>query len=556
MTETVHTAITARLAELGIPNRIDTDSYSSIVALFEEALATYRAEAACSSVGHTLSYAELDRLSAQFAGWLQYVAGLDSGDRVAIQMPNLIQYLVVCLGALRAGMVVVNTNPLYTERELEHQLTDAGVRVMVVQANVAQTAAAVLPRTGVERVVVTEIADLHPQPKRSLINFLVKYVKKMVPPFHIPEALKLNEVLKAGAATPFQAVTLAPSDLAMLQYTGGTTGVAKGAMLTHGNLVANVLQSDAFFKTHDMEGRGQTILQPLPMYHIYAFTASMYALRIGAHTALVPNPRDLPSVVKAFADYRPALFCGLNTLFVALCNNAAFRSLDFSNLQVTLSGGMALTHDAANRWQEVTGCRVSEGYGLTETSPTVSGNPGNGLQIGTIGVPVPSTEIQIRDTEGNVVSVDEPGELCVRGPQVMAGYWQRPEATAEVIDSEGWFATGDIALVQPDGYLRIVDRKKDMIVVSGFNVYPNELEDVLVAHPDVVECAAVGIPSENTGEAIRMFVVRSNPELTESAVRDFMREGLTGYKLPKSVVFKDDLPKTAVGKILRRELRD
>jgi len=556
MTETVHTAITARLAELGIPNRIDTDSYSSIVALFEEALATYRAEAACSSVGHTLSYAELDRLSAQFAGWLQHGAGLDSGDRVAIQMPNLIQYLVVCLGALRAGMVVVNTNPLYTERELEHQLTDAGVRVMVVQANVAQTAAAVLPRTGVERVVVTEIADLHPQPKRSLINFLVKYVKKMVPPFHIPEALKLNEVLKAGAATPFQAVTLAPSDLAMLQYTGGTTGVAKGAMLTHGNLVANVLQSDAFFKTHDMEGRGQTILQPLPMYHIYAFTASMYALRIGAHTALVPNPRDLPSVVKAFADYRPALFCGLNTLFVALCNNAAFRSLDFSNLQVTLSGGMALTHDAANRWQEVTGCRVSEGYGLTETSPTVSGNPGNGLQIGTIGVPVPSTEIQIRDAEGNGVSVDEPGELCVRGPQVMAGYWQRPEATAEVIDSEGWFATGDIALVQPDGYLRIVDRKKDMIVVSGFNVYPNELEDVLVAHPDVVECAAVGIPSENTGEAIRMFVVRSNPELTESAVRDFMREGLTGYKLPKSVVFKDDLPKTAVGKILRRELRD
>lgn len=556
MTETVHTAITAQLDKLGIPNRIDTDCYPSIVALFEEALAAYRTEAACSSVGHTLTYADLDRLSAQFAGWLQHDAGLDRGDRVAIQMPNLIQYLVVCLGALRAGMVVVNTNPLYTERELEHQLTDAGVRVMVVQANVAQTAAAVLPRTGVERVVVTEIADLHPQPKRALINFLVKYVKKMVPPFYIPGALKLNEVLKAGAATPFQAVTLAPNDLAMLQYTGGTTGVAKGAMLTQGNLVANVLQSDAFFATHDMEGRGQTILQPLPVYHIYAFTASMYALRIGAHTAFVPNPRDLPSVVKAFADYRPALFCGLNTLFVALCNNAAFRALNFSNLQVTLSGGMALTHDAANRWQEVTGCRVSEGYGLTETSPTVSGNPGNGLQIGTIGVPVPSTEIQIRDAEGNVLGVDEPGELCVRGPQVMAGYWQRPEATAEAIDSEGWFATGDIALVQPDGYLRIVDRKKDMIVVSGFNVYPNELEDVLVAHPDVVECAAVGIPSESTGEAVRMFVVRSNPELTEAAIRDFMRESLTGYKLPKSVVFKDDLPKTAVGKILRRELRD
>ena len=556
MTETVNTAIAERLDALGIPERIDTDSYPSIVALFEEALATYRTEAACTSVGHTLSYADLDRLSAQFAGWLQHDAGLDRGDRVAIQMPNLIQYLVVCLGALRAGMVVVNTNPLYTERELEHQLTDAGVRVMVVQANVAATAAAVLPRTGVEQVIVTEIADLHPQPKRTLINFLVKHVKKMVPAFHIPGALKLNDVLKAGAATPYRAVMLAPTDLAMLQYTGGTTGVAKGAMLTHSNLVANVLQSDAFFKTHNMEGRGQTMLQPLPVYHIYAFTASMYGLRIGAHTVFVPNPRDLPSLVKAFAEYPPALFCGLNTLFVALCNNEAFRALDFSNLQVTLSGGMALTHDAAKRWQEVTGCPVSEGYGLTETSPTVSGNPGNGLQIGTIGVPVPSTEIQIRDADGSVLGLDEPGELCVRGPQVMAGYWQRPEATAEVIDSDGWFATGDIALVQPDGYLRIVDRKKDMIIVSGFNVYPNELEDVLVAHPDVVECAAVGIPSESTGEAIRMFVVRSNPELTEDAVRDFMRAGLTGYKVPKSVVFKDELPKTAVGKILRRELRD
>ena len=427
---------------------------------------------------------------------------------------------------------------------------------MVVQANVAQTAASVLPRTGVETVVVTEIADLHPQPKRTLINFLVKYVKKMVPAFSIPGALKLNNVLNEGAKTPYRAVILNQDDLAMLQYTGGTTGVAKGAMLTHGNLIANVLQSDAFFETHDITGEGSTILQPLPVYHIYAFTASMYALRIGAHTAFVPNPRDLPSVVKAFDEHRPALFCGLNTLFVALCNDERFRELDFSDLQVTLSGGMALTHDAANRWAEVTGCRVSEGYGLTETSPTVSANPGNGVQIGTIGVPVPGTEIQIRDDTGAALGLDAPGELCVRGPQVMAGYWQRPEATAEVIDSEGWFATGDIALVQPDGYMRIVDRKKDMIVVSGFNVYPNELEDVLVAHPDVVECAAIGVQSESTGEAIRMFVVRSNPDLSEDDVRNFMREGLTGYKVPKSVVFKDELPKTAVGKILRRELRD
>lgn len=556
MTETVQSAIAARLDALSIPGRIDTDSYSSIVALFEDALSTYRDEAACSSVGQTLTYADLDRLSAQFASWLQHGSGLEQGDRVAVQMPNLIQYLVVSLGALRAGMVVVNTNPLYTEQELEHQLNDANVKVMVVQANVAQTVAAVLPTTAVETVVVTEIADLHPQPKRMLINFLVKYLKRMVPAFSIPDALTLNAVLKAGAKTPYHAVVLSRDELAMLQYTGGTTGVAKGAMLTHGNLIANVLQSDAFFATHNIDGRGSTILQPLPVYHIYAFTASMYALRIGAHTAFVPNPRDLASVVKAFDDHRPALFCGLNTLFVALCNDEAFRALDFSNLQVTLSGGMALTRDAANRWAEITGCGISEGYGLTETSPTVSANPGNGVQIGTIGVPVPSTEIQIRDDEGNPLGLDEAGELCVRGPQVMAGYWQRPEATAEVIDVDGWLATGDIALVQRDGYMRIVDRKKDMIVVSGFNVYPNELEGVLVAHPDVVECAAIGVLSVSTGEAIRMYVVRGNPDLSEDDVRNFMRERLTGYKVPKSVVFKNELPKTAVGKILRRELRD
>ena len=330
MTETVQTAIAEQLDVLGIPSHIDTKTYTSIVALFEEALSIYKDEVACSSVGHTLTYADLDRLSAQFAGWLQHDAGLAQGDRVAVQMPNLIQYLVVCLGALRAGMVVVNTNPLYTERELEHQLNDAGVKVMVVLANVAQTAADVLPKTGVETIVVTEIADLHPQPKRTLINFLVKHVKRMVPVFSIPSALKLNEVLRAGAKMPYRSVILNRDDLAMLQYTGGTTGVAKGAMLTHGNLVANVLQSDAFFETHDMTGRGSTILQPLPVYHIYAFTASMYALRIGAHTAFVPNPRDLPSVVKAFDEQKPALFCGLNSLFVALCNNEAFCKLDFS----------------------------------------------------------------------------------------------------------------------------------------------------------------------------------------------------------------------------------
>ncbi len=556
MSTDIQQVINEKLAALGINPSLEVDSYPSIVALFEQAFAAHANKLACSSLGRALTYAELDEASAAFASWLQHDSGLNQGDRVAIQMPNLIQYLVVCLGALRAGMVVVNTNPLYTERELEHQFKDAGVRLLVVQANVAATAAAVLPRTDVEKVVVTELADLHPMPKRLLINFVAKHVKKMVPQFSIPGMLKLNDVLRAGRRKPFRPVELAPADLAMLQYTGGTTGVAKGAMLSHSNLVANVLQCDELFKTNGLDDQDSTFMQPLPVYHIYAFTASMYALHGGAHTVFIPNPRDLDSVVAAFREYRPNLFCGLNTLFVALSNNPDFQALDFSRLKVTLSGGMALTIDAAERWESITGCAISEGYGLTETSPVVSSNPGNGKQLGTIGLPVPRTEVQVVDGDGKALGLDEPGELCVRGPQVMMGYWQRPEATAEVINQDGWFATGDVAVIQPDGYLRIVDRKKDMIVVSGFNVYPNELEDVLVRHPDVVECAAVGEPDPTSGEVIKMFVVRSNESLTEEAVRAYCREHLTAYKVPKKVVFRDELPKTNVGKILRRELRD
>jgi len=549
-------AIAQALSNVGIEMNIDTERFPNIVALFEDAFARHGQLTAGTSLGHDLSYQDLDRLTRDFAAWLQQGSGLQRGDRVAVQMPNLIQYLVVVLGVLRAGMVVVNTNPLYTEREVEHQFNDADVKLLVVQANVAQNASLVLPKTSVEQVIVTELADLHPAPKRHIINLVAKYVKKLVPPFDIPGAMKLRNVLKAGRALEFQPVPAGADELAMLQYTGGTTGVAKGAMLSHGNLVANVMQCDAFFASHKLAGAGDIFMQPLPVYHIYAFTASMYSLYVGAQTVFIPNPRDLPSLVKAFEQYKPRLFCGLNTLFVALCNDAAFKQLDFSTLKVTLSGGMALTEAAAAEWQDITGCVVSEGYGLTETSPVATSNPGGAQQIGTIGLPVPCTEVRVINDQGEPLGLDEAGELCIKGPQVMQGYWRRPEATAEVISPEGWFATGDVAVIQPDGYLRIVDRKKDMIVVSGFNVYPNELEDVLSKHPAVLECAAVGVRDETSGEIVKMFVVPRDASLTEQAVKDYCREHLTAYKVPRLVEFREDLPKTNVGKILRRELRD
>ncbi|MEL0037969.1 MAG: AMP-binding protein [Halieaceae bacterium] len=549
-------AITQALRNVGIEINIDTERFPNIVALFEDAFARHGQLKACTSLGHDLTYQDLDRLTRDFAAWLQQGSGLQRGDRVAVQMPNLIQYLVVVLGVLRAGMVVVNTNPLYTEREVEHQFNDADVKLLVVQANVARNASLVLPKTSVKQVIVTELADLHPAPKRHIINLVAKYVKKLVPPFDIPGAIKLRNVLKAGRALEFQPVPAGADELAMLQYTGGTTGVAKGAMLSHGNLVANVMQCDAFFASHKLAGAGDIFMQPLPVYHIYAFTASMYSLYVGAQTVFIPNPRDLPSLVKAFEQYKPRLFCGLNTLFVALCNDAAFKQLDFSTLKVTLSGGMALTEAAAAEWQDITGCVVSEGYGLTETSPVATSNPGGAQQIGTIGLPVPGTEVRVINDQGEPLGLDEAGELCIKGPQVMQGYWRRPEATAEVISPEGWFATGDVAVIQPDGYLRIVDRKKDMIVVSGFNVYPNELEDVLSKHPAVLECAAVGVRDETSGEIVKMFVVPRDASLTEQAVKDYCREHLTAYKVPRLVEFREDLPKTNVGKILRRELRD
>lgn len=543
-------------AELGIAPEVDFSRYNDVVAMAEHSFASFPERPAFASLGHSLTYADLDRLSGAFASWVQHCTDLEPGDRIAVQMPNLIQYPVVVLGALRAGLVIVNTNPLYSEREIEHQFNDAGVKALVVQANVAQTAARVLARTGVKYTLVTELADLHPPLKRVVINNVAKYIKKMVPPFEIPGAIGLNSALRQGAARAFTPVPLEREGLAMLQYTGGTTGVAKGAMLSHGNLVANALQVDGLLETHPLGEEAHVTVQPLPVYHIYAFMTSLYNMLKGSHMIYIPNPRDMGSVVKTLRDYQPDIFCGLNTLFMGLCNNEEFRKLDFSNLKLTLSGGMALTHAAAEHWQEITGCPVSEGYGLTETSPVVSTNPGNRITIGSIGIPVPGTEVKIVDDEGNALAIEQAGELLVRGPQVMQGYWQRPDETAKVMDPDGYFRTGDVAKIREDGFLQIVDRKKDMIVVSGFNVYPNELEDVLYEHPDVLECAAVGVPDETSGEVIKMFVVSISGKLTAEEVREFCRRSLTAYKVPKLVEFRSELPKTNVGKILRRELRD
>lgn len=544
------------LEELEIPLDIDLSRYDNLVDMVEHCVREHGDKPAFSSLGHTISYRQLDLLSGQFAGWLQHHTDLEPGDRVAVQTPNLIQYPVVVFGALRAGMVIVNTNPLYSERELRHQFNDAGVKALVVQANVAQTASRVLPDTGVRHVVVTELADLHPPLKRLLINNVAKHVKKVVPPFDIPGAIPLREALRLGGSSGFTSVRPARAELAMLQYTGGTTGVAKGAMLSHGNLIANVMQVDNLFASHGLGPEDRVMVQPLPVYHIYAFMTCIYSMHNGMHVVFIPNPRDLPSVVKTLKEYQPSIFCGLNTLFVALCNNEAFRKLDFSRLKVTLSGGMALSPAVAEEWKAVTGCDIAEGYGLTETSPVVSSNPGNRKILGTIGPPVPGTEVRIIDDAGNALPVGEAGELCVRGPQVMQGYWQRQDETDKVLNAQGWFCTGDVAKVREDGYLQIVDRKKDMIVVSGFNVYPNELEDVLYQHEDVVECAAVGISDPTSGEVIKMFVVSKSGNLTADEVREFCRRSLTAYKVPKLVEFRDELPKTNVGKILRRALRD
>jgi long-chain acyl-CoA synthetase len=454
---------------------------------------------------------------------------------------------------MRAGLVVVNTNPLYTERELEHQMNDSGARAMVVYAGMAAQALKVQPKTPVEKVIVTEIADMHPPLKRVLINTVVKRVKKMVPDFDSSKTISFRDALRKGQGFSYRPVRTGHDDPIVLQYTGGTTGVAKGAMLTNRNLIANMLQCYEFFKLALHEGE-ETLITPLPLYHIYAFTVHcMVLMYTGNQSVLIPNPRDIPGFVKELQNHKFSGFVGLNTLFVALCNNEDFKKLDFSALKLTISGGMALTHAAADTWKDVTGCAINEGYGMTESSPVISFNPPGFAQLGTIGIPAPSTDVKVVNDDGEDLPQGEAGELCVRGPQVMKGYWNRPQATDETI-VDGWLKTGDVAVLQEDGYMKIVDRKKDMIVVSGFNVYPNEIEDVITGHPKIVECAAVGVPSEKTGEAVKVYIVPSE-DVTDEELITYCREHLTAYKIPRLYERRTELPKTNVGKVLRRELR-
>ncbi|AMO74967.1 MULTISPECIES: long-chain-fatty-acid--CoA ligase FadD2 [Pseudomonas] len=548
----------------GVPSQLDLGAYKSVVEVFERSCKRFADRPVFSNMGVTLTYAELDRLSAAFAAYLQRNTDLKPGERIAVQMPNILQYPIAVFGALRAGLVVVNTNPLYTAREMRHQFKDSGARALVYVNLFGKLVQEVLPDTGIEYLIEAQMGDLQPALKGLLVNAAVKYVKKMVPDYRLPQAVPFKEVLRQGRGHALQPVKVGLEDLAVLQYTGGTTGVAKGAMLTHGNLVANMLQVDACLSQHGPDGRplmnegGEVMIAPLPLYHIYAFTANcMCMMHNGNHNVLISNPRDIPGFIKELKKWRFSSLLGLNTLFVALMEHPEFKDLDFSNLKVTNSGGTALVSATAERWKAATGCTVVEGYGLTETSPVVSTNPyGELARLGTVGIPVPGTALKVIDDEGNEQPLGERGELCVKGPQVMKGYWQRPEATEEVLDAEGWLRTGDIAVIDEDGFVRIVDRKKDLIIVSGFNVYPNEIEDVVMAHPKVANCAAVGVPDERSGEAVKLFVVAREPGLTVEELKAYCKENFTGYKVPKQIVLKEALPMTPVGKILRRELRE
>ncbi|WP_431023750.1 AMP-binding protein [Halomonas sp. H5] len=543
-------------AMLSGPELQGLDEYRSVMDVFRTSVKRFADKPAFSCMGQVLTYGELDKLSRDFAAWIQHETDLEPGDRIAIQLPNVLQFPVAMFGAMRAGLVVVNTNPLYTEREMTHQFKDSGAKAILILANMADKLEKILDQTDIQKVLVTELGDLHGFPKRLLINAVVKYVKKLVPKYSLPTAIPFRQALAKGAGHQARDVELSLEDLAVLQYTGGTTGRAKGAMLTHRNLVANMLQAQAAIGAGLGEGC-ETVIAPLPVYHIYTFTVNcLFLVETGNHSVLIPNPRDLEGFVKTLKGMPFTAFIGLNTLFNALCNRDDFKALDFSRLKLTISGGMALTHAAAERWEQVTGCPVAEGYGMTETSPIVTFNPVDAIQLGTIGKPVAGTRVKVVDAEGQVLPFGEPGELCVQGPQVMKGYWNLPEETAEALGEDGWIGTGDIAVLQEDGYVKIVDRKKDMIVVSGFNVYPNEVEDVVASHPDVVEVAAVGVPDDNTGEAVKLFVVSKNPDLDAETLRAWCKKELTGYKVPKTVEFRDELPKTPVGKVLRRELRD
>ncbi len=541
----------------GVPAAIDVDAYRSVVEVFEESVKAYADRPAFSNFGVTITYRQLDAYSAALGAYLQGTLGLEKGDRVAIMMPNLLQNAIAIFAVLRAGLTVVNTNPLYTPRELEHQLNDSGAKAIVIVENFATTLQAVIGRTDVRHVILTRMGDMLGFPKGAIVNLVVKHLKKMVPAFSLPGAIPLKKALAEGAGQSLVTPPLEHDDIAFLQYTGGTTGVAKGAMLTNKNLIANLQQASAWLAPTTREGE-EIIITALPLYHIFSLTANCLTfMKIGGLNHLITNPRDMPGFVKELKSVPFTTITGVNTLFNGLLNTPGFSSIDFSHLRLAIGGGMAVQRAVAEEWKRVTGVPLIEAYGLTETAPAVSINPLDLPEFNaSIGVPVPSTEVCLRDDDGNEVGIGEPGELCVRGPQVMKGYWQRPEATAEVLDEDGWLRTGDVAEIDDAGFLRIVDRKKDMILVSGFNVYPNEIEDVVASHPGVLEVGAIGVPDERSGEAVKVVVVKKDPAVDSDAIIAFCREQLTGYKVPRTVEFRDELPKSNVGKILRRELRD
>ncbi|MHC9058485.1 long-chain-fatty-acid--CoA ligase FadD [Pantoea sp. SORGH_AS_0659] len=539
-----------------VPAEINADRYASLVDLFEHATEQYADQVAFINMGQPMTYRQLEKQSRAFAAWLQQGLGLKQGDRVALMMPNLLQYPVALFGVLRAGMVVVNVNPLYTPRELKHQLVDSGASAIVIVSNFAHTLEKVVAETPIKHVMLTRMGDQLAPVKATLVNFVVKYVKKLVPKYHLPGAVPFRSALSQGEQMTYQRPTVTNDDLAFLQYTGGTTGVAKGAMLTHRNMQANLEQTKATYGKLLRPGKEQ-VVTALPLYHIFALTVNgLLFLDLGGTNLLITNPRDIPGFVKELSKFPFTAITGVNTLFNALLNDANFNKLDFSTLRLSAGGGMAVQKAVAERWEKLTGHYLLEGYGLTECSPLVSVNPYDiTCHTGSIGLPVPSTDVRIVDDEDKDVAPGEAGELCIRGPQVMTGYWQRADATDEVLKN-GWLHTGDIVTVDSEGFIRIVDRKKDMILVSGFNVYPNEIEDVLMQHEKVREAAAIGVPSDLSGEAVKVCIVKKDPSLTKEEVLDHCRRQLTGYKVPKIIEFRDELPKTNVGKILRRELRD
>ena len=544
----------------GVPANINVEQYGSLVALLDESFKKYAGRMAYKFMGKAITFAQIDDASRALAAYLQ-AQGLEKGDRIAIMMPNVPQYPVACAAVLRAGYVVVNVNPLYTPRELEHQLKDSGAKLIIIVENFATTLQQVLAAVPTKKIVITALGDMLGFPKSALVNYVVRNVKKMVPAYELPGAVKFNDALAQGRSKPFKPATLGPDDIAVLQYTGGTTGVSKGAVLLHRNLVANILQSEAWYQPALKKisaGTQVVTICALPIYHIFGFTANMMlAMRMGGANILIVNPRDLPGMFKELKGETFHSFPAVNTLFQAMAHHADFNTVDWSGLVISVGGGMAVQSATAKLWLEKTGCPIVEGYGLSETSPSATCNPVDSTSYsGNIGLPMPNTELVLLDDDGHEVAQGTPGEICIKGPQVMAGYWQRPDETEKVMTADGFFRSGDIGVVDERGYFKIVDRKKDMILVSGFNVYPNEVEDVLTQMPGILECAAVGMPDAKAGEAVKLVIVRSNPGVTEADVRAYCEANLAGSKRPKKIEFRTELPKTNVGKILRRELRD